>query len=298
MSIVEVKVDHHSPTESMTDSGTEEFFGQLRKALTSYLAQRLTLSLFVIGKEAELRAAITRLVESKLAQDAVVLRAADQHRLIDELIAGLPKHNTLPAVPVKSAPSSWTVDTLRTHIAPYIAEHLGNHLFEPGREAQLSEALYMLVQEKIRIGGLDISEDLKRSVIEAICRGMSIPLPSALNPAALPPVKSPTPSPKSSLDKSSGSSEEPKSDTRKLDIEAVPPPWQDLTPDFRRQILLHMGSRLKTEILSSGQTDAVQIHIAELLGHSVQEFRVRLTEDEREEIINTILSGDGLEFQL
>jgi hypothetical protein len=38
--------------------------------------------------------------------------------------------------------------------------------------------------------------------------------------------------------------------------------------------------------------------VTELLEEAVQKFHIRLTAEEREEILATILSGEGLEFQL
>jgi hypothetical protein len=269
--------------------------------MTTFLAQRLTLSLFAAGREQELREAITRLVTAKLLEDHVALPEKEQAALIDDLIEGLPKQGSSIQPSGAASPKSWTVDSLRAHVAPYIADHLGNHLFQPGREAQLAEAVYMLVQEKIRVDAIPADEGLKRALMEVIGEAMGIPLPSALNPDIPPPVKVETPSPRPPLQAASGGREE-KSDTRMLDIggddDAPPAPWHDLTPEFRREILLHMGSRLKPEILASGRADAAHIHVAELLGGAVQEFRVRLTEEEREEILATILSGEGLEFQL
>lgn|GEM_PF-4712270 len=284
-------------TGASLESGPEEARRELRKRLTAHLAQRLTLSLFIKGKEQELRDAITRVVAAKLQEDHITLAEAEQAALVDELIAGLPKTNPLQPVQDQAQHIVWTVDSLRQHVAPYIADHLGNHLFQPGREAQLAEAVYMLVQEKIRVDSIEAGDGLKRGLIEAICQGMGIPLPSALNPSVPPPVKAATPPPVPPLEPPPDGHEE-KSDTRMLELEEAPPVWHDLTPEFRREILLHMGSRLKPEILAGSRPDAAHIHVAELLGGAVQEFHVRLTEEEREEILATILSGGGVEFQL
>lgn len=269
----------------------------LKKRLTAYLAQKLTLSLFMEGKEAELREAISRLVVARLVEENVMLKEGEERLLIDELIAGLPRHNILKAAEDKGekAKRTWDVDSLRAHVAPYIADHTGNHLFQPGREAQLAEAVYMLVREKIAVDGLEVGEGLQRELIEKICSNMAIPLPSALNPHLAPPVKSATPPPPPPPPAEPGA-EGPKADTRKLDVAGVD--WEELTEESRRLILLHMGSRLKPEVLASGNPDAAQIHVAELLGGAVKEYRVRLTEAQREEIMATILSGEGLEFQL
>lgn len=274
------------------------FLEDLRRKLTAHLAQTLTLSLFVEGREAELRAEIVRVVAAKLQTDGIVLKEDVQARLIDDLISGLPKRNTIrPPQPAAANPSQWDVDTLRTHVAPYIAEHLGNHLFEPGREAQLAEAVYMLVQEKIRVDHIEAGEPLRRALLEKICGSMGIPLPSALDPQVASPVKSPTPPPpRSVVPAPAAGASESAAETRR--IATAPVDWVPLDPELRREILLFMGSRLKPHILSSGHPDAAQIHVAELLGAAVREFRVRLDETEREEILATILSGEGLEFQL
>jgi hypothetical protein len=273
---------------------------ELRKRMATFLAQRLTLSLFAAGREQELREAITLLVTAKLLEDQVALQEKEQAELIDMLIEGLPKQELIPPSSPLSA-KTWTVESLRAHVAPYIADHLGNDLFQVGREAQLAEAVYMLVQEKIREDALSVDEGLKRELMEVICQAMGIPLPSALNPDIPPPVKVETPSPHTPLQQPTAAHEE-KSDTRKIDMggdgDAPSSLWHELTPEFRREILLYMGSRLKPQILASGRADAAQIHVAELLAEAVQKFRVRLTEEEREEILATILSGEGLEFQL
>jgi hypothetical protein len=269
--------------------------------MAAFLAQRLTLSLFAAGREQELRQAITRLVTAKLLEDKVALQEEEQAQLIDMLIEGLPKQG-LPTPSSSRSTQTWTVDGLRAHVAPYIAAHLGNDLFQVGREAQLAEAVYMLVQEKIRVDALTVDEGLKRALMEVICQAMGIPLPSALNPDIPPPVKVETPSPRTPLQQPDPAMDEEKSDTRKIDMggdaDAPSAPWHDLTPELRREILLHMGSRLQPEILGCGRADAARIHVTELLEEAVQKFHIRLTEEEREEILATILSGEGLEFQL
>lgn len=285
-----------NPIAAPDAGGPEEARRDLHKRLIAHLAQHLTLSLFIAGKEKQLREAITQLVVAKLQEDYITLEPSDQAALVDELIAGLPKTNPLQPAPVSAQPKAWTVETLRAHLAPYIADHLSNSLFQPGCEAQLAEAVYMLVQEKIRLDAIDIDEALKRGLIEAICQGMGIPLPSALDPSVPILVKAATPSQVPSL-QPAPPDEEGKSDHRVQDMEAQPV-WHELTPEYRRQILLYIGSRLKPDILTAGQPGAAQIHLAELLGGAVQEFHVCLTEEERAEILTTILSGEGLEFQL
>lgn len=270
---------------------------EFKKRLLSFLAQKLSFSLFAPGREDALRQAISRLVAARLVEENIMLKSHEEKELVDELIAGLPRRNTIVPDPTPPAAEKkvWNVESLRAHVAPYIAEHTGNHLYQPGREAQLSEAVFMLVRQKISSDELDVSDELVRQLIETICSSMAIPLPSALNPGLPPPVKAETPPPPPMPPAEPGATG-PKADTRKLEVTSAD--WQPLTEQSRRLILLYMGSRIKPEILARGNPSAAQIHVAELLGAAVTEYTVRLTEEQREEIMATILSGEGVEFQL
>lgn len=262
----------------------------------SSVAQHISLPLFEPGKEDRLRLEIYRHLDNKLREENIPLDETIMNKWVDDMISGLPKNRVIPpASPVKAV--VWTVESLRAHVAPYIAAHLGNALFEPGREAQLSEAVYILVQEKIRQDGIAADENLRRDVMKTIAGAMGIPLPSAMNETAAPPTKVTTPPPPSSPP-----TEEKSAPTKnKVETRPIAPgdvPRLSLTPDLRRAILLKIASQLDPGILGSGKPEAARSHVEFLVATSIKEMNVELTPEERDEIIGTILSGEGVEFQL
>lgn len=279
-----------SPSGSLAD------LEPLRKRLMSSIAQHISLPLFDPGKEDRLRLEIYRYLDDKLRDENIALDDTIMNKWVDDMISGLPKNRVVTPPPPAQA-VVWTVESLRAHVAPYIASHLGNALFEPGREAQLSEAVYILVQEKIRQDGITADENLRRDVMKTIATAMGIPLPSAMNETAAPPTKVTTPPPPSAPP-----AEEIKVPTKnKVETRPIAPgdaPRLSLTPDLRRAILLKIASQLDPGILGSGKPEAARSHVESLVANSIKDMNVELTPDERDEIIGTILSGEGVEFQL
>ncbi|MDX6765846.1 MAG: hypothetical protein SFU85_03560 [Candidatus Methylacidiphilales bacterium] len=272
----------------------------LRKKLLASVAQHLTLDLFHPGKEQMLRLQIYHHLQEKLALEKVEIEDSVLDQWVEGAIAGLSEHRlTPPQRPVSAPPTHWTVDSLRSHVAPYIADHLGNALFEPGREAQLSEAVYILVLEKIRVDAISIDEALLRQLIEAISSAMGIPLPSALNQAVTPPIKTNSlPPPSKPLETQAADEHESGKKVETRPIGQTEAPRQPLTPDLRRLILLDIAPQIDPALLGTGPTETARTAIAMLVASSIQKMSVQLTEEERDSIIDTILSGEGVEFQL
>jgi hypothetical protein len=287
-----------APTASPAGKTSEEM-ESLRKKILASIAPHLTLSLFEPGHENLLRLEIDRHLQEKLQAEKIDLAPEITDKWVEGVITGLsPDRQPLPSATETLQTTVWTLDSLRAHVAPYIASHLGNALFEPGREAQLSEAVYMLVQEKIRQDEIPVDDDLRNNLMKALSQAMDIPLPSTLNKTQPPPTKTTLPPPPPNLDSPSADSAKPESKSETRPLSSGDTPLQSLTADLRRQILLEIASKLDSGILGAGKPAAAHTHVEFLLAAAIQKIRVELTPDERDEILGTILSGEGVEFQL
>jgi hypothetical protein len=287
-----------APTDPSAGKSPEEL-ESLRKKILASIAPHLTLSLFEPGKENLLRLEIDHHLQEKLQTEKVELSSEITDKWVEDVIAGLsPDRLPSPNTGETLQTTTWTLDSLRAHVAPYIAAHLGNALFEPGREAQLSEAVFMLVQEKIRQDEIPVDDTLRNNLMKALSEAMDIPLPSTLNKTQVPPTKTTLPPPPPNLESPSGTGTKPESKSETRPLAQGDTPLQSLTSDLRRQILLEIASKLDSGILGAGKPAAAHTHVEFLLAAAIQKIRVELTPEQRDEILGTILSGEGVEFQL
>ncbi|NJK90553.1 MAG: hypothetical protein HC904_01210 [Blastochloris sp.] len=77
------------------------------------------------------------------------------------------------------------------------------------------------------------------------------------------------------------------------EVEEIP-----FTDEHRRHLLFTLGSKLKPEIMGSGDPKIVYKHIMEALDQVCGEENVEIDNEIKELLLNAILSGEGLEFQL
>ncbi|MEM6821587.1 MAG: hypothetical protein AAF558_06580, partial [Verrucomicrobiota bacterium] len=75
-------------------------------------------------------------------------------------------------------------------------------------------------------------------------------------------------------------------------------PLKALTHEIKRDLLYTMSTQIDMEVLKSGDELNMRTHIYELVHSYCQEKRFTLNDDDVEKIVQEILTGKGLEFQL
>lgn len=282
----------------------EAFLTNLRKQLASYVAQKLTFSLFQAGQYNELKWRIRELVDEKLQEEGIPLDNQTKEMLIDQLMSGMPIAPPEIAPPPKPAPpvEMLTLDQLQTLIKPYLASMLSDDLFKPERKTDLSREIVRLVDRKIAEDEIPVSVQQRVELIETICSTMGLQSPlrsvedaavaeeenfESLATALIPSLADRT----ADVSVSSAAPAKRVPGVRMLPIKA-------LTHEIKRDLLYFLSGQLNAEILASGDELNVRSHIFDLIHAYCTEKRFTLNDEDVEEIVQEILGGNELEFQL
>ncbi|MEM6886207.1 MAG: hypothetical protein AAF571_14365, partial [Verrucomicrobiota bacterium] len=149
----------------------DAYLNTLRKELASYLAQKLTFSLFQAGKSAELKQRIYDLVEEKLLTDQIPLKSAQKEKVINEIIAGMPTLQGDDVVAMGDVKDSdkFTLEELQDIMRPFLATRLDDSLFNDDRKADLVKAIEENIDDKIKMDAIPVADDQRQELITAIC---------------------------------------------------------------------------------------------------------------------------------
>lgn len=298
----------------MSDSPENEFsaeaeLNRLQKVMASYLAQKLTFSLFEPGRYEELKERIRELVTEKLSEDGTPLDEPTKEQLIEKIIAGMPVKEGSSIQPIQSEPEdtgdlTYSLADLQAMIKPYLASRLGDDLFQPDRKQDLAAEIQRLIHEKIAEDSLPVPPTQERELIQSICQTMGLSAPE---------VEAAT------TDEEGTAPSEPDND----DIESLPTkkipavsdqtapakkpvpktagkilPLKALTHEIKRDLLYHLSANIQPETLASGDELQVRAEIFQLIHAYCENNRFTLNDSDVEKIIQEILNGGALEFQL
>ncbi|MBX2826239.1 MAG: hypothetical protein KTR33_16005 [Gammaproteobacteria bacterium] len=306
----------------------DAYLNTLRKELASYLAQKLTFSLFQAGKSAELKQRINDLVEEKLLADQIPLESAQKEKVINEIIAGMPSlqgEDVVAAGDVKDS-DKFTLEELQDIMRPFLATRLDDSLFNEDRKADLVKAIEENIDDKIKMDAIPIAGDQRQELINAICSTMGLDPAAATSdseaPASAPEVPNAPPLP-DVADKKEEAPFVPASppDAPSEHIPSVPAtpkpvapavakkkipkaaggsmlPLKALTHEIKRDLLYELSTKINPEVMASGDELAFRTEIFGLIQDYCKEHKFTLNDQDVEKIVQEILSGEGLEFQL
>lgn len=301
----------------MSDSSDNEFSAEaeltrLQKLMASYLAQKLTFSLFEPGRYDELKERIRELVNEKLGQDGTPLDESTKEQLVAKIIAGMPvkagddiQPQEAESPPPEKDDLTFPLSDLQAIVKPYLASRLNDDLFQPDRKKDLTAQIQKLIHQKIEEDELPVPPNQEKELIASICQTMGL-TPPDIAASAVP--------------QSAVSEAEPEPDdieslpTRKIPAVAdqtAPPakkpipkptrsmlPLKALTHEIKRDLLYHLSANLQPETMASGDELQVRAEIYQLIHAYCEGHRFTLNDSDVEKIIQEILSGDALEFQL
>jgi len=161
----------------MSDSPEKQTrLDELRRKFASYLAQKLTFSLFETGRHEELRARIRELIDERLLQEETPLDEETKAVLIQQILDGMPQVKNDKIQPTAShlQETALSLGDLQSMIRPYLASMLTDDLFEPDRKKDLSHEIRKLIDRKLSEDEMTVSPEQKETLYASICQTMSL----------------------------------------------------------------------------------------------------------------------------
>jgi len=301
--------DHTHNAES------EAFLTDLKKELIQHLAHKMSFTTLIPENAIELKLAITKATEAYLSEEGIALKDEVRNNLIEQLVSRI----TTSSAP-QQVKSDGPTQVIHSEMASYLAQFLSEDLTGQA----LADEIATLVERKCETDRQDIEEAHRKEIVREMCRRMNVAPPSTYaspvkgdsleepdldsltkkEPAELPadvsdqeePIPAPAqePHPVPQVRARGGEIHSPSSKSAPASFV----PLKALTHDIKRELLFELGQKINVELLSKGDLEASHAHINELIDAYCQEHRLTLTDDEVAKIIEEILSGEGLEFQL
>jgi hypothetical protein len=268
-------------------------FPALRKEVAVFIAHRLSLSLFQADAKDRLRVEITRLTDERLNIKRLKLDEPTHAKLIDDLIDGIPsKSPTIPEVHVV-APK----EAIRAEIVSSLARLLNDTLLEPGREADLVAAISRVVRNKVDSLPTEQKEQVSyNDLLTTVLTGINPKLTSFLKeeePAKIEPVEEKKPGQAAAKAAEPETVLDPLVEEEEVAEKSAEP--EDLTQDELRALLFEIAGRMDFDAVERKDRDAVGFKIDEVLKEHPQ---VELSAEVMEQLVDGILSGGAVEFQL
>lgn len=185
----------------MPSAATVEFFQNFKKEIASYLAQKLSFSLFHKEKYPLLRKRITELVDEKLAFSKTKLEPEVRDRLINEIFDGLPKEPGADLA--ESAEAEDSFSKLHKEVLSHLAQRLPDGLLARAAKPEIAATVTRIVDEKLlHLPSLEkgTHRKLLEKILERLDPALVAFMPSE-ETAVLPPAEDggPEPSPESEL---------------------------------------------------------------------------------------------------
>jgi hypothetical protein len=308
------------PSSAEVQASEDAYLTQLRRSMAGFLAHKISFSLFEAGRNQQLRSALEHLVSERLREQQISLEPRLLERLINDIYDGLPVQKPV----VKTENEELTSEKLRSLVAPYLAQHISNDLLSPGHELALARRIQLLVDEKLALDQLQVNDELRYKLITLLCQGMNVeaplapenlsapvatpppqipaaPLPPpvlaaaipAVVPAAAAPALPPVPPERS-----------PTKKVPKLSMRAHPVVEGKeiveiaFTEEHKRHLLFTLGAKLDPAIMGTGDAKKIYQHIMAVLEQVSVEENVELDDEIKELLLNGLLTGEGMEFQL
>jgi hypothetical protein len=337
---------------SETQESEDAYLSQLRRSMAGFLAHKISFSLFEAGKNQQLRSTLEHLVQERLREQQIALEPHLLERLINDIYEGLPVQKPV----AKNEDDELTPEKLRPLVASYLAQHISNDLLSPGHETALSRRIQLLVDEKLALDQLQVSDQVRYQLMTQLCQGMNVEPPAP--PESLQETQAPAPlsPPTSTLPVAAAFSSPPATPTPLSTPRPVPAPPQipaapkpptpptvtdvvasavvppllpptppersptkkvprlsmrahpkvdglefeeiTFTEEHKRQLLFTLGTKLDPAVMSTGDQKKIYHHIMSVLDQVSAEENLDLDDEIKELLLNGLLTGEGLEFQL
>jgi len=253
-----------APPLAVEPDGLEKF----RPAIASYLAQHISNNLLNPGHEKALARRIQILINEKLILDHAQISEELKQELLAKFceVMNVPVPDPLPQpIVAPTAPSPAPPPLALTPAQPTATKPSPEPLLDATPEAHITPAPHQI----------------------------KVPAPSLTKTTATVFELPPTPPEKAPTKKvPSLSIKAPKKEIGK-EVEEV-----EFTEEYKRQLLLTLGSRLDPLIMGSNDSKLIYQHIMSVLNLICQEENLELDDEVKQLLLNGILTGEGLEFQL
>jgi hypothetical protein len=247
---------------------TEALLTRLQREMASYLAQKITFSLFESGHERILHKRIHGLIDEKLAAQDLSLDEPLKARLFDLVVSGLPKIGTAePPAPTAAQAedtlSLLTIEDLKKLVAPYLGPRIDESAFAPGKEAALGIQIAHLIKEKLEAEQLHPMDQTIVTLIDQVCRQMGAEPPSALEALT----------------------------AKELSLRAIP-------QETKRSLLFFLATEAPAELMATADEPNSQKELAKILRRKSKEEGLHLSDVQIQALLDGVVSGADTEFQL
>jgi hypothetical protein len=257
--------------EAQKEMEQEALLSRLQREMASYLAQKISFSLFEAGREPFLHRRIRELIDEKLASQHLSLEDAVKNRLFDLVVSGLPKRTSLLGalepppqdVPAEESLSLLTMDDLKKLVAPYLAPRIEESYFAPGKEAALGLQIARLIKEKLDAEQLHPMDQTVVTLIDQVCRQMGAEPPSALEAVT----------------------------DKELSLQAIP-------QELKRSLLFFLATEAPGDLMATADRPESQRELIKILRRKAKEDGISLTESQLSALVDGVASGADTEFQL
>lgn len=248
-------------------AATVEFFQNFKKEIASYLAQKLSFSLFHKEKYPLLRKRITELVDEKLAFSKTKLEPEVRDRLINEIFDGLPKGP--PADPSAPTATEDSFSKLHKEILSHLAQRLPDGFLTRATKPEIVATVTRIADEKLsHLPKLD--KGTHRKLLEKILERMD---PALV--AFIPSEESAPPPP----------AEESNSE---------PSPESEL----QRDVIFFLATHMDPSLFQTADRSVLRKEMEKVLAERPDHLQRPVSSGMKESILSDIMAKGTIEFQL
>jgi|GEM_PF-5072740 len=245
---------------------TVEFFQNFKKEIASYLAQKISFSLFHNDKYPLLHKRITELVDEKLAFSKTKLEPEDRARLISEIFAGLPK---APSTGVaENATVEDNFSKLQKEVLSHLAQRLPDGLLARATKPEVVATVSRIIAEKLsRLPVID--KGTHRKLLEMLLERIDPSLPAFIPPEEI--IAAPV-----------------------EETVAVPSPDSAL----QRDVIYFLATHMNPALFQTADRSVLRKELERALAERPDHLQRPVSSKMKESILSDIMAKGTIEFQL
>lgn len=272
------KAPSQANAHPVTHASAEEL-AKLKRELSAYIAQKISLSLFTEDKHQRLRIRVLDLLNDKLADSNLHLDDETKGKVVRDILDGIPRRPIEGTIVPEETPENNHEEIYKDCLS-YVAGQLSDDLFKPGNERRLTSAVLSSLQDRLDAQQIH-DQVLRRNMIERILH--------RLNPALMELLPS--------FEEESAPEETADEVWEEEDAEeeeAEPDPTQLLT----RDALYYLATNFDPAIFDLGDEKLLRREIERQLDQWPEKAVRPIPQEIRQSIIEDIVEKGTIQFQL
>lgn len=290
---------------AQTDAAHEAWIKAIEHRMVAYLAQNISFSLFSPERKDDLCRQVVHLVDSRLNDERIEMPSEDRVKLIKHILAHIStasnSNKEEQTAKAEDSATAWDFEKLRTHIAPHLAANLSNQDIAQDNKSRLAIKVSKLVANKIQVDSLPVTAELFEKLLNGYCQAMGTQIPEGWReflPAenSPPPVLDEKKHPGKPTETALTKDNTKKSDAltpEQLSINLRPP-----NPEEWRDFVLTLGASLEPAIMGDADDASRRDHVRKKANSILGERHIHLLPSQVEDLVDSIVSGSGFQFNL